>query len=58
MAKYDILIVGGGLGGLFCGNILSREGFNVCVVDRTTSLEDVFRPLSEEDVSLIPGCIT
>ena len=31
---YDIVIIGGGLGGLLCGAILSKEGMNVCIVER------------------------
>ena len=27
MSKYDIIIIGSGLGGLECGAILSKEGF-------------------------------
>ncbi|MFH0865732.1 MAG: NAD(P)-binding protein [Bacteroidota bacterium] len=34
MNKYDVVIIGGGLGGLLCGNILSREGYNVCIVEK------------------------
>ena len=34
MSKYDIIIIGSGLGGLECGEILSKEGFNVCVVEK------------------------
>lgn len=34
MSKYDIIIVGSGLGGLECGAILSKEGFNVCVLEK------------------------
>lgn len=32
--KYDILIVGSGLGGLVCANILSKTGLKVCVVEK------------------------
>ncbi|MDR1782885.1 MAG: NAD(P)/FAD-dependent oxidoreductase [Dysgonamonadaceae bacterium] len=32
--KYDIAIIGSGLGGLVCGNILAREGFRVCVLEK------------------------
>ena len=32
MSKYDIIIIGSGLGGLECGAILSKEGYHVCVV--------------------------
>lgn len=36
MAKYDIIIAGSGLGGLECAAILSKEGFNVCVLEKNT----------------------
>ena len=32
--KYDVVIIGTGLAGLLCGYVLSKEGFNVCVLDR------------------------
>jgi len=32
--KYDIVIIGSGLGGLQCAYILSREGYKVCVVEK------------------------
>ena len=38
MAKYDVVIIGSGLGGLLCGNILSREGYNVCVLEKNKKI--------------------
>lgn len=38
MAIYDVVIIGSGLGGLLCGNILSKEGFNVCLVEKNHKL--------------------
>jgi all-trans-retinol 13,14-reductase len=38
MAGFDIVIIGGGLGGLLCGNILSKEGYNVCIVEKNHKL--------------------
>lgn len=32
--KYDIAIIGSGLGGLFCGHILSSEGYRVLILER------------------------
>ncbi len=32
--KYDIVIIGSGLGGLLCGNILALEGHKVCVLEK------------------------
>lgn len=34
MQKYDIVIIGSGLGGLLCGAILSKEGYSVCVLEK------------------------
>jgi phytoene dehydrogenase-like protein len=34
MGKYDIAIIGSGLGGLECGAILSKEGYKVCVLEK------------------------
>jgi len=34
MSKYDVVIIGGGLGGLECGLILSKEGLSVCVLEQ------------------------
>ena len=31
---YDVVIIGSGLGGLECGAILSKEGYNVCVLEQ------------------------
>ena len=32
--KFDVVIIGSGLGGLQCGYILSKNGMNVCVLER------------------------
>lgn len=36
--KYDVVIIGSGLGGLQCAYILSREGYNVCVLEKNPQL--------------------
>jgi all-trans-retinol 13,14-reductase len=36
--KFDIVIIGSGLGGLLCGNILSKEGYNVCILEKNNKL--------------------
>lgn len=38
MAKYDIVIIGSGLGGLECAYILSKEGYSVCVLEKNRQL--------------------
>ncbi|MFH1321642.1 MAG: NAD(P)-binding protein [Bacteroidota bacterium] len=37
-AIYDIVIIGSGLGGLLCGYILSKEGYNVCIVEKNKKI--------------------
>ncbi|MCH5329406.1 MAG: NAD(P)/FAD-dependent oxidoreductase [Alistipes sp.] len=34
MDRYDVVIIGGGLGGLACGTILSKEGMSVLLLER------------------------
>ena len=34
LGKYDVVIIGSGLGGLQCGYILSKHGLNVCVLEK------------------------
>lgn len=34
--KFDVIIIGSGLGGLQCGYILSREGFSVCILEKNS----------------------
>jgi all-trans-retinol 13,14-reductase len=34
MEKFDVAIIGSGLGGLECGYILAREGYNVCILEK------------------------
>ncbi len=38
MNKYDVVIVGSGLGGLLCGYILSKEGYNVCILEKNKQI--------------------
>src|SRR5258708_16358284 len=38
MARYDVVVVGAGLGGLTAGAILARAGRKVLVIERTNSV--------------------
>lgn len=38
MAKYDVLIIGSGLGGLECAYILAKEGYSVCILEKNRQL--------------------
>ncbi|MDE5678490.1 NAD(P)/FAD-dependent oxidoreductase [Phocaeicola sp.] len=43
MNKYDIIIIGSGLGGLECGAILSKEGYHVCVLEKNERFGGCFQ---------------
>ena len=36
--NFDAVIIGGGLGGLVCANILSKEGLKVCVLEKNEQI--------------------
>ena len=36
--NFDIVILGSGMGGLVCGDILSREGYSVCVLEKNKQI--------------------
>ena len=43
---YDVAIVGTGLGGLICADILSKEGMKICMIEQHSVLVEVSRHLS------------
>ena len=36
--NYDIVVIGSGMGGLVCADILSKEGYSVCVVEKNKQI--------------------
>ncbi len=36
--EYDIVIIGSGMGGLVCADILGREGYKVCVLEKNKQI--------------------
>src|SRR5258707_5652187 len=38
MARYDVVVIGAGLGGLTAGSILARAGRKVLVIERSNSV--------------------
>ncbi len=38
MTKFDIVIIGSGMGGLICADILSKEGYTVCVLEKNKQI--------------------
>lgn len=47
--KYDILIIGSGLGGLTCGSILSKEGYKVCVLEQNPQIGGCLQNFKRKD---------
>jgi all-trans-retinol 13,14-reductase len=38
MSDFDIIIIGSGMGGLVCGDLLSKEGFSVCLIEKNKQI--------------------
>ena len=38
MTNFDIVIIGSGMGGLICADILSREGYKVCMLEKNKQI--------------------
>jgi all-trans-retinol 13,14-reductase len=36
--KYDVIIIGSGIGGLECGYILSKKGYKVCILEQNAQI--------------------
>ena len=49
MPKYNIVIIGSGLGGLICANMLSKEGYNVCVIEKNKQLGGCLQTFKRND---------
>ncbi|MDR1056608.1 MAG: NAD(P)/FAD-dependent oxidoreductase [Prevotellaceae bacterium] len=55
MGRYDVVIVGSGLGGLECATILSKEGYNVCVLEKNELFGGCFQTYKRKDRLLDTG---
>lgn len=53
--KYDVVIVGGGLGGLQCAYILAKKGMNVCVVEKERKLGGCLQMFSRKGMNFDTG---
>ena len=43
MQKYDVIIIGAGLGGLGCGYALAKMGMNVCILEQGVEIGGAFQ---------------
>ena len=55
MENFDVAIVGGGLGGLACGVMLSKEGMRVCVLEKHSQIGGCFQSFSRRGRILDTG---
>lgn len=55
--KYEVVIIGSGLGGLSTAYILAKHGYKVAVFEKTLNLEDACNLLSVRELNLRRECI-
>ena len=53
--KYDIVIVGSGLGGLVCGAILAKQGKTICVLEKQHQIGGNLQVFSRKGCSFSAG---
>ena len=53
--KYDIIIIGSGLGGLECGYILSRTGRRVLVLEKESQLGGCLQSYRRRELTFDTG---
>ncbi|MDR0363917.1 MAG: NAD(P)/FAD-dependent oxidoreductase [Bacteroidales bacterium] len=55
MKKYDIVILGSGLGGLECGYMLSKKGYNVCILEKNSQLGGCLQTFKRSGITFDTG---
>ena len=55
MKKYDVIIIGGGLGGLTSGVMLSKEGLNVCILEKHSVIGGCLQSFKRNGYTLDTG---
>lgn len=55
MQQYDIVVIGSGLGGLACGTILAKEGYNVCILEKNKQIGGMLQIFVREKVIFDTG---
>ncbi len=53
--KYDVVIIGSGLGGMVCGTILSKEGKRVCIIEKNEQIGGSLQTFMREGVTFNTG---
>ncbi|WP_448699602.1 phytoene desaturase family protein [Mucilaginibacter sp. AW1-3] len=55
MENFDILIIGSGVGGLVCADILSKEGYKVCVLEKNKQIGGSLQTYARDKVIFDSG---
>ncbi len=55
MEKFDVIVIGSGLGGLVSANILSKEGLKVCVLEMDKRIGGTLQSFAKEGVMFNTG---
>lgn len=55
MSKYDVVIIGGGLGGLECGYTLAKNGLSVCILEKNPVLGGCLQTFKRRGVTFDTG---
>lgn len=55
MNKFDVVIIGSGLGGLSCGVMLSKEGLNVCLLEKNLTIGGCLQSFKRNGYTLDTG---
>ena len=53
--RYDIIIIGSGMGGLVCGDVLSREGYKVCILEKNRQIGGCLQTYARDKVIFDSG---
>lgn len=55
MKQYDVVVIGSGIGGLVCANILAKEGYSVCVLEKNKQVGGSLQTFSRDKVIFDSG---
>ena len=55
MKHNNVIIIGSGIGGLVCGDILSREGYSVCIIEKNRQLGGCLQVYARDKVVFDSG---
>jgi all-trans-retinol 13,14-reductase len=55
MKQTDVIIIGSGMGGLVCGDILSREGYNICILEKNKQIGGCLQTYARDKVVFDSG---